>query len=206
MTPNDGVFRRLVPLLPTATVINWFPPHANETLTGYAGRIAAAIPARPCIVAGVSFGGIVALEISRRIHPRACILISSIRHPRQLPPWLRFWRMFAGSHCPQWLKAIGGLSETFPRAIRTASTARLTKLAGNSGAWHRWATSAVLDWQPDTATSDTPVIQIHGSADRTFPIRYTTPDVVVANGGHVLPLTHADEVAAAMRNVMADVA
>lgn len=41
-----------------------------------------------------------------------------------------------------------------------------------------------------------PLFQIHGDRDRTFPIRYTRADTVVCGGGHALPITHANEVAA----------
>jgi pimeloyl-ACP methyl ester carboxylesterase len=80
-----------------------------------------------------------------------------------------------------------------PRRIRSRSTARLTKLAGASGSWHRWATAAVLRWQPGRELDQIPTFQIHGDADTTFPIRYLHPDIVIRGGGHVLPLTHSTE-------------
>ena len=68
------------------------------------------------------------------------------------------------------------------------SSAGSAKLAGDSGTWHHWATSVVLGWKPNPLVMETPVIQIHGDADTTFPIRYTTPDVIIQGGGHVLPM------------------
>ena len=206
MTPDDRIFDRLVPLLPNSSVVNWLEPHKHESLSAYAGRLAATIPTSHCFIGGVSFGGIVALEMSRIIRPHGCFLISSIRDPQQLPPWLRVFRLMAGRHCPRVLNTIGQIAAVTPKRIRTQSTARVTKLAGDAGAWHRWATSAVLQWQPDGSVPNVRVYHIHGDADTTFPIRYTDPDVIVRNGGHVLPLTHPADVADAMLTVIANVA
>ena len=50
---------------------------------------------------------------------------------------------------------------------------------------------AAMATQPEHCAPDS---QIHGSADRTFPIRYTHPDQIVTGGGHLLTLTHPIEV------------
>ena len=202
MTPGDRIFDRLMPMLPNASVVSWLEPGPSESLTSYATRIAATLTSAPCFVAGVSFGGIVAVEVSRIVQPHRCFLISSIRNPKQLPPWLWMCRSFVGHRM---LNAVGQLATVVPSTIRTRSTTRVTKLAGDSGAWHRWATSAVLGWEPDSSAMETPVIQIHGDSDTTFPIRYTTPDVTVQGGGHVLPMTHSAEVADAMLRAMKNV-
>jgi pimeloyl-ACP methyl ester carboxylesterase len=93
------------------------------------------------------------------------------------------------------LAAVGSLAASMPRPLRSRSTVRLTKLAGSGGAWHRWATSAVLRWQPGPELDEIPTLHIHGDADMTFPLRYVRPDVVIRGGGHVLPLTHPQELA-----------
>jgi hypothetical protein len=58
----------------------------------------------------------------------------------------------------------------------------------------RWASWASLDWRPSRQAQKVQVFQIHGDADRTFPLQYTRPDRVVAGGGHLLPVTHAQAV------------
>lgn len=75
----------------------------------------------------------------------------------------------------------------------TSSTIRVSKLAGADGYWHRWATSSILDWQPDPDFNGCPVLQIHGSADTTFPIRYISPDVTVVGGRHALAVSNPME-------------
>lgn len=201
MTSDFPVYSRLFPLLPSARVVDFLPPEPRETLVSYSSRMAALLPG-DAYIGGVSFGGIVALEISRILRPRGCILISSIRHPCELPPWFRIWRPFGGRCCSALLRTIGGAASLVPRSVRTASTIRVIKLTGDRGNWHRWATSAVLDWKPKLLGEFCPILQIHGTADTTFPIRYVHPDVSIPSGSHALPLSHPDEVAAAIRSFM----
>ncbi len=197
MTAGYPIFERLAPLLPNAIVAEFIPPKPDESLVGYAARMAEHF-FPDSFIAGVSFGGIVALEISRLVHPKGCILISSIRHPRQLPPWFRAWRILGGRRSSTLLQMIGGSSALVPKSVRTASTIRATKLDGAGGHWHRWATSAVLDWQPVSDSVGCPLLQIHGATDTTFPIRYTNPDVSVPKAGHSLPVSHPTETANAI--------
>lgn len=197
MTPDYPVFARLAPLLPHAIFADFIPPKPNESLPHYAARMADRFTPQS-FIAGVSFGGIIALEIARIVRPKGCILISSIRHPNQLPPWFRIWRTLGGRNCSTLLRMIGTSATLVPRSVCTSSTLRAAKLSGVTGNWHRWATSAVLDWHPDPEPIACPVIQIHGNADTTFPARYVHPDVLVQNGQHALPVSHPMETANAI--------
>lgn len=196
MTPNDDLFRNMQPLLPDSQVIDWIAPKSHESLADYTVRLASSLDqAEPCVIAGVSFGGIVAQELAWHLPARACVLISSIRHPRELPPWFRMLRAFPGPGIEFGLHGVGRLANRVPHRVRTASTIRLRKLNGSSGAWYRWATSAVLSWRPRNQPLPFPLLQLHGDLDETFPIRFLTPDRVVAGGGHTLPVSHPREVA-----------
>jgi pimeloyl-ACP methyl ester carboxylesterase len=199
MTADFPVYSRILRLLPNAIVAEYISPESNETLVGYASRMASRIPANS-FVAGVSFGGIVALEIARVLRPQGCILISSICKPAELPPWFRVWRALGGRRSNAFLETIGTAAALVSRFACTSSTIRVSELAGAGGQWHRWATASVLDWQPDLEFKACPLLQIHGSADSTFPIRYINPDLTVAGGRHALPISHPKETAAAIRS------
>lgn len=197
MTRDYPVFSRLMPLLSNVTIVNFPDPEPNESLPNYAKRMADHFP-QDCIIAGVSFGGILALEISRIIQPTGCILISSVSSPRQFPPGIRACRSFGVLNCMRLLKATGWLTTWLPKSIRPAFLMRMVKLTGDSSHWYRWAMSAVLDWRPNSTGLNSPVLQIHGDADTTFPVRYVTPDVVIRNGRHGLPISNPIETADAI--------
>jgi pimeloyl-ACP methyl ester carboxylesterase len=45
-----------------------------------------------------------------------------------------------------------------------------------------------------------PSIQIHGNRDMLLPIKLTKPDVIVEGGGHLLSLTHPNQVNEIIKN------
>ena len=56
----------------------------------------------------------------------------------------------------------------------------------------RWSMRQMLTWsEPPVVTC--PVFRIHGDGDRVLPLR-GQPDVIVHGGGHVISLTHPEQV------------
>jgi pimeloyl-ACP methyl ester carboxylesterase len=198
MAPDACVCRRLSLAYPGASVVPWIRPLRNETLNGYAARLASRLDAaRPLVVCGISFGGIVARELAWRLNAEWCVLISSVRSPGEFPPGLRLLRPVAGRQSDAALRLFGRFAQRIPKPVRSDATVRLSRLSGHSGAWNRWAARAVLRWKPSEQVEQVPVLQIHGSRDRTFPIKYVKADVVI-DGGHMIAVTHADEISAAI--------
>lgn len=203
MTPNAGTFRHQVDSLPNAKVVEWLAPEPDETLTAYSDRMASHLAdEEPAYLAGLSFGGIVALEVACRIKVAGCFLISSIRSPSELPPRLKMFRSLRHVSAEHVFKSVGAIADAIPRFLRTRSIARLSKFAHDEGRWHRWSTAAVLGWAPHSAIELVLVLRIHGDSDRTFPARYLNADVIVRQGGHELPLTHPEEVTVFLRDGM----
>jgi hypothetical protein len=68
-------------------VVKWIEPLPNEPLPEYCKRLLPQIDSPNPIIAGVSFGGVIANEISKLIPVKQVILISSIRSRSEMP-WL----------------------------------------------------------------------------------------------------------------------
>lgn len=199
MTAGYPIYSRLVPLLNNAKLEHFIPPLPGETLKSYAIRMAPKFE-ESHFIAGVSFGSMLALEISRLVKPMGCIVIAGIQGPQQLPPWFRIGRWIGGRRCSRLLNLIGRMSERVPRRLQSSETMRMTKLAGPEGHWHRWATCAILDWQVTNSVTDFRILHIHGDSDATFPLRYVRPDVVIEGGLHGLPISHPRLTAAAIND------
>jgi pimeloyl-ACP methyl ester carboxylesterase len=196
LLPGMGTDRRLfrlqVAALPNLFIPAWIEPHDREPLTVYAERFARSLdPGGACFVGGASFGGIVALEMAAHLHAQGCFLVASIRSPRELP-WL-YWALRPVARMePRQLGRVAAcvarwLSPYLPPDMAGA----LRRLSHPRSEFLRWATWAALNWRPSQGTRQVPVYQIHGAADRTLPVKYTRPDIVVPGAGHLLPLTHA---------------
>ena len=71
--------------------LNWIAPKNKETIESYAFRLSKFIDIREDFyLIGVSFGGLIATEISKIIRPKFLFLISSVHLKSELPLLYRF--------------------------------------------------------------------------------------------------------------------
>lgn len=211
MGADERVFRRQREQFANLHLPGWIVPQPGDDLAGYARRMARHIdPGGPCFVGGVSLGGMIALEMARHLDCRGCFLIASVRSSRELPWRARIMKPVAILLPP----ASGGIP---PLAARLALAlagrflgpvprSLLRQLADADRRFLRWASMALLRWKPCHDGLAIPIRQIHGDRDRVLPHTLTTPDRLVHGGGHVLPMTHAEEVNEFLRQGMAELA
>lgn len=206
MGADHRLFQAQSNAFPNVTTPAWIPPQPRESLPSYARRLAAEIdPGGPCFLGGCSLGGMLALEVARHLQARACLLISSIRSPDELPLRYRMLRPLAGI-ATQPLRllpwAARGVQATGRRWMSLQRQILFQQAADADGRFLAWAAWAVLQWTPQPPVN-VPIIQIHGTRDRVLPHTLTRPEVLVPGGGHVLPVTHPDLVNQFLRNEMA---
>jgi esterase/lipase len=65
--------------------INWIPPLSNESIEGYAKRISNQINTPNPIIIGLSFGGMISIEIAKQMNTHKVILISSAKTSNDIP-------------------------------------------------------------------------------------------------------------------------
>ena len=189
------IFERLR-LVGTVRVLNWLEPtDPHEPLAAYAARLAAPIaPAEICWVVGVSFGGVVALEIGC-LRPNArVVLISSLSTPAERTGWLALGRRL---HLDVWLPV--GLLRRLPRAGewffgvsgRRGNQLFREILALLTPVYTRWALRSLFRWNGCTARA---VAHIIGTRDRVFPLGYRSATHIIGRATHFLIVTHAGSV------------
>jgi pimeloyl-ACP methyl ester carboxylesterase len=198
--PQAQAFLQLV-------VPKWIEPYGDESIAAYAKRLAKGLKVTgPCFVGGASFGGFVAIEMARHVDARACFLIGSARSPDELPLRVRALRRLGGATkvVPfEWVCRAAGRSVDLLGFCSGPRTRQLLRqLSDADGEFLRWATRAVLTWQPAPPPANVPVYHIHGDRDHVLPAACTRADHVVRSAGHVLSLTHANEVNEFLRTHM----
>ena len=177
----------------------------GEGLTEYAERFAAEIPvARPLLLGGCSLGGMMAYEMARVLRPDALVLIASAVTRDAIPLRLRRLARIA------WIAPPAGYGfgkRTYPVLMslvrrRAAEHRRLAAAMARdaSSSFLRWACIAVGRWQP-SVPPDVPMYTIHGNRDRVLPLGNRSCDFVIPGAGHLLTVTHAEQVNAALREV-----
>lgn len=204
MRPSERIFAAQKAAIPGLRIVPWIPTRRRESIGEYAQRLAALLAGeRPAYLGGISFGGIIALEVAALMPVRACFLISSVASPREMPPWMRTARWFTTLSGDWLFTCAGHVAKQWPRAKRSVATARLSKFAGKDGQWYRWASAAALRWNPNPAIAALKIHSIHGQLDHTFPSRYVRNATLVP-GGHVLPVTHPELITSFLIEGMAD--
>ena len=179
--------------------IHWIPPaDAREPLSRYAERLAREVPSgEPFDLGGSSFGGMVALELARRLTPRNVFLFGSCRSPDAVAPLLRALRPLAAILPNRLLyppRAVLPLAARWFGATKPAHVELFARmLAATPPAFLRWASRAVFSW-PGVRELAMPVLHVHGDRDRVIPVHRVVADRVIAGAGHLLNITHADDV------------
>jgi thioesterase domain-containing protein len=203
MGGDARMFQPQLASLPSATVPAWIATEPHESLPSFAARMARVVdPGGPCFVGGASFGGMVAVEMARHLEARACFLIGSVRTPAELPPRTHAFRWLArrtGAHGLELVPgAAAALDALVSHWLSPAVGSMVQQLADTDRRFFRWAALAVLRWKP-SADPPVPVLQIHGGRDHMLPHRFTRPDVLVRGAGHLLSMSHGDEVTQFLR-------
>ena len=181
--------------------VEWIKPHDDEKLESYAQRLLEQIKTdRPTLI-GVSFGGIIAIEIAKLIKTNKVILISSVTRKADIP----FHYRLAGSlwmnkliPAPLYRKANFVVYWLF--GVNKPSEKKLLKaiMADADDDFVEWATNKIVTWDNEQQLPN--VITIHGTADRVLPFKKA--DYVIHNGGHLMIVSKAEELSRILRKVL----
>ena len=183
----------------------WLTPLHNETIQDYAIRMSKPIKEENPILLGLSFGGMMCIEIAKLLPVQKLILISSIQSSKQLPRWmktaglLRLNKIFPMRS----FKITEPIQNRFIGISQPDEIEMVRSYRRNAPqVYMDWAINEVLkwnnNWQPPI------VFHVHGDADRIFPIRKLSPTHIVKGGGHFMIMNKAAEVNAALQEILAN--
>jgi len=226
LAADENIFQRQISAFREVIPVTWAEAHSSDTLEDYADKLAVSIADRvgdrPCYVAGLSLGGMLAPMIAQHFHTKACILIATIRKPSEFPKRFMIFN-FLCRNMPRLIAAGYFIVKHTVRCLlplvrRFCSPERVIILqqhcAGKSRLFSqhlRMLFTWTLDpksWRHDftldpSARYPFPLYQIHGKRDRVLKCDNTKPDCII-DGGHVLPLYKADVVNRFIESVMAE--
>jgi len=189
---DERVFSKLA--LPNIEQIHleWEIASSDDTLASYANKLLAQIDIEePVILIGLSFGGMLAVELSKLIPDCQTIIISSAATPSTIPAkykWLGKW--FDKVPFSVFRQATPLTYYLF--GVKTKENQSLLKevLVHTDEAFFRWAISAVLSWDNNLFPSN--FTHIHGTKDRILPLADSSDDVIrMEGGGHLMVLDKA---------------
>ena len=176
--------------------ISWVEPEKQDTLSAYAQRLINNYAITPgSIVVGNSLGGMLTIEIAKRVALDKAILISSIKTVSEAPAshtwykYLPFYKLIPSPWLPQTgfivRKVMGKMSKHHQELF-------VSMLKGTSPRFIKWALGAILHWDNQTIPAN--VYHIIGDKDKIFPYQRIKNATIVQGGTHIMIYTKAKEI------------
>ncbi len=171
-------------------IIEWLIPEKDESLQDYAKRMAQLVKEENAVLAGVSFGGVVAQEMEQFLSLRKLIIISSIKQKSELPAtmrWAKKFKLYKALPVESFLSS----DDLTKFALGPKSLKRLKLyqeyLHVRNSDYLKWAIREMVAWERNEPLPG--IVHIHGDRDHVFPIKYIDDCIVVTKGTHVMLLT-----------------
>lgn len=176
--------------------LDWLIPESeNENISSYAKRMCNRISHKDPILVGVSFGGVMVQEMSKIIHSKKTIIISSVKSKKELPKRLQVakatkaYKLFPA-------KAVTNIEDFSKFAFGDFAKKRVELyrkyLSMRDEKYLSWAIHNVLHWQQEEPIAE--VEHIHGNKDGVFPIKYINNCTTIEGGTHTMILNKAKQI------------
>lgn len=181
--------------------IDWIKPLEDEKIESYARRLLHQIKTRRPTMIGVSFGGIIAIEIAKHIEINKLILISSVKTKADIPFRYRLaGNLWMNKLIPAPLYRKANFVVYWLFGVRKKKEKELLKtiMDDADNDFVDWATNEIVTWENEKQVPN--VVTIHGTADRIFPFKEA--DHKVKRGGHLMVVSKADEVSRILRSIL----
>ena len=184
--------------------IKWIEPEAKESISDYTKRLAEQIKAERPILIGLSFGGLIAVEIAKHIATEKVILISSTKKQQEVPFYFKIFRwlpihrllpakflLWIGRFFAAWFFSLQSIDERkLLNAILFDTDARFMK----------WAINQVVIWKNELIPEN--IYHIHGESDRIFPYQFVHEDFNVKKGGHFMIMSQAEYISNLIQKIV----
>ena len=186
--------------------LNWLTPVRREDIGSYSTRIREGIPEDRPVLLGVSFGGMMAIEIAKSLPGATVIIVSSISAGSQLPLWMKL-----GGYLPiDRLSPAGSIKrgrlltrlENYMLGVESEEEAVLCRdfRVHIDRGYLNWAIGVILRWRNGWKPSS--FFHLHGGRDRIFPLRLVKPTHVIEDGGHLMIYNRAGEISRLLGDIL----
>ena len=182
--------------------LDWIMPENKEDFHHYVKRMADRIDGKePFALLGHSFGGIIVQEIDKIKPAEKVVILGSIKSDKEKSRFIKFGE-------------VSRLTKYLPQRMFNVKSAAIYSLARNivdpknpklmqyftvrDPYFLKWSIEKVSAWKFE---ENPKVIQILGSKDIVFPVKYSKPDYVVANGTHLFPATKPKQVSKILNEI-----
>lgn len=182
--------------------LDWLIPDEKEDFHHYVERMAARVDdSEPFALLGYSFGGLIVQEIDQIKTAEKVVIMGSIKSDKEKSRFIKF-------------NEISGITSYLPTQLFNIKSAAVYSIARNivdpknpklmqyftvrDQYYLKWGIEKVSKWKFE---ENPKVIQILGSKDIVFPVKYSKPDYIIENGTHLFPATKPKEVSQILHEI-----
>jgi pimeloyl-ACP methyl ester carboxylesterase len=183
--------------------VQWIAPLPRERIEDYGKRLSRRIDAYRPVLIGLSFGGMIAVEVAKFVETEKIILIASVKTRKEIPFYYRLAGLL-GIHSllPMNLLLRPTIFTNWAFGVTSQKDKKLLAdiLRSTEPAFFRWAIREIVRWK--NSYKHKSLVHIHGKSDRVFPYLFVRPDIAIAGGGHFMTVNKAEEITAIVRGLL----
>ena len=181
----------------------WLLPVRDETIGQYAKRMSENIPDENPVLMGLSFGGIMSIEIAKHVPTEKVILISSVKSSNEIPTWMKLaGKLKLNRVMPMRPYKIFEPLQNYNLGAKSPEEKEMANAFRKnvSQQYLDWAINQVLNWKNNWTPAS--LYHIHGNADKLFPIKRINTNFIVNNAGHLMVMNKAKEVSQFLNTIL----
>ena len=184
--------------------LRWVEPERQESIASYAKRLTEQIKSDRPILIGLSFGGIIAVEIAKQLNTKKVILISSTKNQQEIPFYFKIFRWLPIHRLlpAKILLWFGQLLASWFFSLETVDERKLFRaiLLDTDAKFMKWAIHQIISWKNELIPDN--IYHVHGESDRIFPYKFIHEDFSIAKGGHFMIMNRAEHISQLIQKIV----
>jgi pimeloyl-ACP methyl ester carboxylesterase len=175
--------------------VDWISPLEKETLQNYALRISESLTDENAILIGLSFGGILSIEISKIRKFKKIFLLSSAKTKSEIPFYYKvLGKLNLLEIIPvSFLKSVNFLTYFVFGAKNNSEKILLKDIIKNTDEnFMKWALHQIINWK--NKDFDGNIVHIQGNRDLILPHYFVKFDYLIDGGTHFMTLNQSKKI------------
>ena len=175
--------------------VDWISPLEKETLQNYALRISESLTDENAILIGLSFGGILSIEISKIRKFKKIFLLSSAKTKSEIPFYYKvLGKLNLLEIIPvSFLKSVNFLTYLVFGAKTNSEKNLLKDIVKNTDKhFLKWALHQIINWK--NKDFDGNIVHIQGNRDLILPHYFVKFDYLIDGGTHFMTLNQSKKI------------
>jgi pimeloyl-ACP methyl ester carboxylesterase len=183
--------------------IKWIIPEKNESIQSYAKKLIEQVHHVNPILIGLSFGGMMCIEIAKQLNIELIIIISSIKTDDELPLWMKLTAKFKLNRLmPMRSFLLIEPLEDYNLGVKTKEEKAMAHEYRRNvdTRYSNWAVDNLVNWKNKNVPGN--LYHIHGTNDRIFSIKNIKPNYTIDKGGHLMIMNKSVEVIECINSIL----